>query len=97
MEPIYDPVEFVNKGNIFTLAVIGSFITYKLCNSLYTNLYEPIIDTVVDNESASSYYVKIGKHHVQLDIIFKEIIKWIIIVIFLMVIYNIIIKKKLKK
>lgn len=97
MKPIYDPVEFINKGNIFTLAIIGSFITFKLCNCLYTNLYEPFIDTVVENESANLYYVKIGKSHIHLDIIFKEFIKWIVVIIFLMVIYNIVVEKKLKK
>jgi len=97
MEPIYDPVEFINKGNIITLAIIGSFITFKLLNCLYINLYEPIIDTSIANKSTSHYYIKIGKYYIQLDPIFKEFIKWIIIVIFLMLLYNIIIKKKIEK
>lgn len=94
MEPIYDPVEFINKGNIITLTIIGSFVTFKLLNCLYTNLYEPIIDVCIDNKSATQYYIKIGSYHIHLDSIFREFIKWILIVIFLMLLYNIIIKKK---
>jgi hypothetical protein len=90
---IYDPVEFINKANIITLAVIGSFITFKLCDCLYANLYDPIVGMIVDSKISHQYYVKIGNHYVHLDSIFKEFIKWIIIVIFLMLVYNIFIKR----
>lgn len=88
-DPIYDPVEFLNKINIFTIAVIGSFITWKLLNCLYLNIYEPMIDIIIDGEDTDKYYVKMGKYYIQLDIIFKEFIKWLIIVFVLMFIYNI--------
>lgn len=96
MKPIYDPIEFINKGNIMTVAIIGSFITYKLFNCMYINLYEPIIDTVIDTDKTNQYYLPIGKYHVQLDTIFKEFIKWIFIIILLMIFYNVIIKKNKK-
>jgi hypothetical protein len=87
-EPTYDPVTFLNKINIFTIAVIGSFITWKLLNCLYINIYEPIVDVLVDSKETDKYYMKIGKYYVQLDVVFKEFIKWMIVVVFLMVMYN---------
>ncbi len=91
----YDPLQFVHEMGLFTMAVVGSFITWKLLNSLYDNLYEPAIDIIIDNEDTDKYYVKIGKYYVQLNMIFKELIKWIIIVIFLMLMYNLL--KKIEK
>lgn len=85
---IYDPVEFITKIEVVTIAIIGSFITMKLLNSMYENLYEPVIDTVFDNEKTENYYVKIGNYYVQISAILKEIIKWLLLIIILMIVYN---------
>jgi hypothetical protein len=90
---IYDPVEFVNETKIITLAIIGSFITFKLCDCLYTTLYDPIIDIIIDGKESDQYYLKLGKYHVSLHSVFKELIKWIIIIIFLMFLYNVLVRR----
>ena len=90
MKPIYDPFEFVGKIGILTLAIIGSFITMKLLNSLYETVYEPMIDIMVDSDKTDSYYIKIGKYYVQIGMVIKEFIKWILLVIVIMIIYNIV-------
>lgn len=88
MKPIYDPLVFVHEMELLTMAVVGSFITWKLLNCLYDNLYEPVIDTVIDDRNADKYYVRIGKYYVQLHLVFKTIIKWVIVIIFLMLAFN---------
>lgn len=93
MQPIYDPLEFLKKINIFTIAVIGSFITWKLLNCLYLNVYEPAIDTLIESNHAERYYAIMGKYYINLDVILKEFIKWIIVVVILMFMYNISMKK----
>ena len=57
---IYDPVKFLTKINIFTIAVLGSFITWKLLNCLYTNIYDPAIDVLIDSTETDKYYTRIG-------------------------------------
>lgn len=89
MKQIYDPIEFISKIEILTFAVIGSFITYKLLNSIYENIYEPSIDNIIYNDISEEYYLKIGSHYIQFGLLFKEIIKWLILVIIIMLIYNI--------
>lgn len=86
----YDPVEFISKIGLLTIALTGSFITLKLLNAIYENLYEPIIDAVTDSEKSDQYYVLIGKNYVQVNMILKEFIKWFILVILLMIVYNLI-------
>lgn len=93
MGEIYDPLEFMNKIGILTVTIIGSFITWKFLNALYDNIYEPSIDMIINSEKTDMYYVKIGKYYVQIGMIFKEFIKWIILIIFLMIAYNIFFKK----
>lgn len=89
MKPIYDPIEFIGKVEFFTIAVVASFITMKLLNGIYENMYEPVINTMIDSKDCNKYYAKIGKYYVQIDSIIKEFIKWIVLIIILMVIYNI--------
>ena len=89
MEPIYNPLEFINKIELLTIAIIGSFITMKFLNALYENLYEPTIDVMIDSEKSDKYYIKIGKYYVQIGMIIKEFIKWFLLIILLMIIYNI--------
>lgn len=90
MAQIYDPVKFMNEVGLFTMAFVVSFVTWKLLNALYDNLYEPSIENIICTNSTDKYYLKIGKQYIQLNIVFKEIIKWIIVIIFLMLLYNII-------
>ena len=97
MHEIYDPFEFISKIELLTIAMLGSFITFKLLNSIYDNMYEPTIDMIVNSEKTDKYYVKIGKYYVQPAMIFKEFIKWIIFIIFLMLVYNILVKKRVIK
>lgn len=88
MQKIYDPLEFVGKIELLTIAVLGSFITWKFLNSLYDNIYEPTIDVLVNCEKTEKYYIKIGKYYIQIGMIFREFIKWIVLIIILMIIYN---------
>lgn len=92
IKTIYDPIEFIGKVEVFTIAVLGSFITLKLLHSLYDNLYEPLIDLCVDSDESDKYYIRIGKYYVQIGMIFKEVIKWVVLLIFLMILYNILIE-----
>lgn len=88
IKQIYDPFKFIGTIRLVTIAIVGSFVTMKFLNALYENLYEPTIDIIVDSKNTDKYYVKIGEYQVQIDVIFKEFIKWIILVILLMIIYN---------
>jgi large-conductance mechanosensitive channel len=91
MQTTYDPIKFIEKVEVLTIAVIGSFITIKLLNTLYDNLYEPVIDLVIETEKSDKYYIKIGKYYVKIGVIFKEIIKWIILFFILMILYNLVV------
>lgn len=88
MAKIYDPVEFVSKVEIVTIAMLGSFITWKLLNTLYDNLYEPTIEMLIQSEEADKYYLHIDKYYIQMGLIIKEFIKWLILLIVLMIVYN---------
>jgi hypothetical protein len=88
MKPIYDPFEFIGKIELFTIAIIGSFITMKLLNALYETIYEPMVDVLVDSDKTDSYYVRIGNYYVQIGMVIKEFIKWFLLIIILMIIYN---------
>lgn len=97
MQATYDPFKFISQIEIFTIAIIGSFVTMKFLNSIYDNVYEPIIDNIVDTDDINQYYIKIGKYYVQGDTIIKEFIKWLILIIVLMFIYNLVIKHWYRK
>jgi hypothetical protein len=91
-EKIYDPLEFIQKVEIITMALLGSFVTMKFLNAVYDNLYEPTIDVVINSGSSEKYYLKLGTYYIHVGTIFKEFIKWLILIIFLMIIYNIIMR-----
>ena len=91
---IYDPVEFVTKIEILTIAVVASFITMKFLNSLYEYIYEPTIDLVIDNQETENYYIRIGSYYIQIGMIIKEFIKWLFLIILLMIIYNLVTRNK---
>lgn len=97
MTPIYDPVEFIGKVELLTIAIVGSFITMKFLNAVYENLYEPTMDTIIDSEKSDQYYFKMGKYYIQPSMIIKELIKWIVLLIILMLIYNLFICKHFSK
>lgn len=86
--PIYNPIEFIQEVEVLTLTVIGSFASWRLLSVLYDNIYEPVIDEFVDGGETDKYYAKIGKYYVPIGVITKEFIKWFIIVVLLMLIYN---------
>lgn len=88
LEPIYDPFKFVTKTELFTIAVIGSFVTMKLLNSMYENIYEPMIDITIDTKKTNQYYLKIGDTYVPISEIVKELIKWFVLIVLLMLVYN---------
>lgn len=94
MNQIYDPIEFISKIELFTIAIIGSFITMKFLNAMYENIYEPVLDVVIDSEKTDDYYIKIGKYYIQAGMIIKEFIKWVLLILILMIVYNIIIRKR---
>lgn len=89
----YDPLAFMSQANMLTVAMLGSFITFKLLNSFYDNLYEPFVDLLIDSKESEKYYIKIGEYFIQVNMIYKEIIKWIILFAILMIVYNIFFKK----
>ena len=86
--PTYDPLKFISGIKLLTIAIIGSFITMKFLNALYENIYEPMIDVCVGSEKSEKYYIKIGTYYVQIGMIVKEFIKWFLLIIILMIIYN---------
>ena len=90
---IYDPIEFVNEIELFTVAMIGSFITWKLLNALYDNLYEPIIDSVISSDESDKYYAIVGSHYININVVCKEIIKWLVLLLIIMLIHNIFVNR----
>lgn len=97
MEPIYDPFQFIGKIEVFTIAIVASFITMKFLNSLYDSVYEPVIDNLVNTEDIDKYYIKMGKYYIQGDTIVKDFIKWFILIIILMLIYNLVVRYYYRK
>lgn len=93
MNPSYDPIEFISKVELLTIAIIGSFITMKFLNAIYENLYEPTMDHLLGSEKSDKYYVKIGSYYVQIGMVIKEFIKWFLLVLILMIIYNLFVHK----
>ncbi len=89
MSSTYNPLEFVGQIEILTLTIIGSFITMKFLNIIFDNLYQPVMDTIINSDLADKYYLRIGKYYVQADTIIKEFIKWFVIIILLMIFHNI--------
>jgi len=94
MNQIYDPIKFISKIELFTIAIIGSFITMKFLNAMYENIYEPVIDVVIDSEKTDNYYIKVGKYYVQIGMIIKEFIKWFLLILILMIVYNLLVHRR---
>lgn len=85
---ITSPFSFIKEMDLFTITMLASFVTWKFLNALYENVYEPSVDILVDGEETDKYYLKTGKYYVQVGMVVKEFIKWIILLIVLMVVYN---------
>lgn len=96
-EPVYNPMKFLSTAEIVTIAVLASFVTMKLFNSIYENVYEPAIESVVESEKTQDYYLRIGKYYVQADILVKEFIKWLVVILLLMLLYNIFLRTPVKE
>jgi large-conductance mechanosensitive channel len=75
---------------IFTIAMIASFATWKLLNTFYDNMYTPLFDVIVDDPSCDQYVLKIGKYHVKLGEVIKDLFKWVLVIIVLMICHNLI-------
>jgi len=84
---IKDPIQFFKKMELFTIAIVASLISWKLLNSIYDNFYQPIVDSVIDDDNAQSYYIDTGKTTIPIGKFINDIIKWLIIFIILMIIY----------
>lgn len=91
---IYDPFEFSNAIKIITFTTIGSFISWRFLNSIYDNVCTPAIDTLVNADGANKYCIKFGDYYLRADIIIKEFIKWLILILLLMLAYNLINEQK---
>lgn len=90
----YDPLKFLNNAGLMTAAIAVSFFSVKFLNSLYENIYEPTMDVVINSGGADKYYLKIGKYYIQGDAIIKDFIKWFILIMIIMILYNLFIKRK---
>lgn len=84
----YDPLNFINQIELITIALIGSFFTWKLLNSLYDNVYEPSIDILIESGETNNYFLKIGEYYIHIGTIIKEFIKWFIVIMLLMFLHN---------
>ncbi len=86
---IYNPIEFLGTVELFTIAMIASFASWKLLNSFYEDVYEPMIDIVLDDDQCQKYVVQTSQFEIRAGVLLKEIFKWIIIIIILMIAHNI--------
>ena len=87
---VYDPLKFIDGIEIFTIAMVASFVTWKLLNSLYEHMYEPVINHIIPDSQCQRYYVRTGKYQIKVGFIYKEFVKWIFIIILLMIFHNLI-------
>lgn len=87
---VYDPLEYVKNYELLTFVSVGSFVTWKLLNVMYEQLYEPIIDIVIPKSFCEKHIIKIKNNKIQVGYIYKEIIKWLVLIILLMILHNII-------
>jgi len=85
---IYDPFEFMSKVELFTFTILGSFVTWKLMNTIYDHFFSQVIDVAIDGKNCDEYVLKVGKNYIRIGIIINDFIKWIVVIIVLMMIYN---------
>lgn len=89
----YNPLEFASSAGILTIAIIGGYISWRLINTLYQELYDPLIDSIIPNEECRRHFIKVKKYRINVGVILKEFIKWLILIIILMTIYNMALQK----
>jgi hypothetical protein len=82
---------------LFTITMLASFFTWKLLNGIYENIYEPMIDTIIPDEECEKHTMLINNHRMRIGFLFKELVKYLVLIIFLMIIYNIIVSNHLRK
>lgn len=88
MTKTYDPIKFITEFELITLTILVSFLVLKFLGSIYDNIYEPGFDMIVNSNKAEKYYLKINKYYIHGDVFIKEFIKWFIIIIIFIVLYN---------
>lgn len=84
---IKDPITFASSIEIFTIAVVASLIAWKFLNAVYDYFYSPVMDTIIDKNGGSKYYMEIGDKTIPIGKFTSDFIKWCIIFIILMIIY----------
>lgn len=85
---VHDPFHYISKTEMFTVVVLTSFISWKFLNVLYEQVYQPTIEGLIDTYDAKNYYINIGPNGIPIGKFILEFIKWLILIIVLMVIYN---------
>jgi len=85
-----NPFKFTSNFELLTFTVVGAFITWKFINALYEDLYEPIMDYIMPDTKCQKNDIVIKKIKFKVGFIIKEIIKWFILILILMVVHNII-------
>jgi len=91
MKHIYDPIEYIQNYELLTFVTVGSFVTWKLLNVLYEDVYEPILNNAIPNSTCEKHYVFLHDNKIKVGYIYREIIKWIVLIILIMILHNIII------
>ena len=90
---VYDPFEFVHGIEIFTITMVASFATWKMLNNLYEHMYEPTIEYFLPDEKCNQYQIRMGKYSVRVGFIYREFVKWLLIIMVLMIIHNLVLTK----
>ena len=85
----YNLFEFVSHAEIFTIAMIASFASWKLLNVLYEDVYDPTIDILIDDNHCEKYIIEINNYEFKIGLLMKEFFKWLIVIILLMICHNI--------
>jgi len=86
---IYNFIEFIQEHKVLTLTVIGTFASWRFLVVLYDKIYDPIADNILDANITDQYYTKICDKYIPIGIISKEFLKWFMMILLLMLIYNV--------
>jgi len=79
--------QFSSELEFFTIATIAGIISFKFINKIYEELYDPIITSIIPDDSCMQTYY-IGNVPVRYGVIMREFIKWILLIMLLMLLYN---------
>lgn len=72
-----------------TLATIAGIVTFKFLGRLYDEVYDPIMHSIIPDEYCTQIYY-IGNVPVRPGYAMREFVKWLVLVIIIMFIYNLI-------